>query len=221
MSSNAAKSDDERVQDAHWVSRALVGDQQAYRYLFERYRQQAYRTAYHFLGRADDAADAVQDSFIKAFKALGRFEGRAKFSTWLMRIVTNTCLDRMRSKAADATVPLSDEMAMVMPESSQPMRRAARPEEAMEYGELNAALAGALQKLSSEHRTVFVLHADQELTYREIAEVLGISEGTVMSRLYHARKNLQRLLAGAGVLPDVRRRDGKSGKLHGGSSDEN
>ncbi|GAG36674.1 unnamed protein product, partial [marine sediment metagenome] len=194
-----------------------VGDQQAYRYLFGRYRQQAYRLAYHFLGRTDDAADAVQDSFIKAFKALERFEGRAKFSTWLMRIVTNTCLDRMRSKAADATVPLSDEMARMMSESSQPMRRAGRPEEAMEYGELSAALAGALQKLSSEHRTVFVLHADQELTYREIAEMLGISEGTVMSRLYHARKNLQRLLAGAGVLPDVRRRGDKS---HGGSDED-
>ncbi len=69
-------------------------------------------------------------------------------------------------------------------------------------------MSEALDKLSPDHRAVFVLHTDQELTYREMAEVLGISEGTVMSRLYHARKNLQRLLGGAGVLGEVRRRAG-------------
>ena len=80
------------------------------------------------------------------------------------------------------------------------MRRDVRPGDALECEELRTALDDALGKLSPEHRAVFVLHTEQELKYREMAEVLGISEGTVMSRLYHARKNLQRYLEQAGVL---------------------
>ena len=200
MAENIAANEQSRQQDALWVAQALAGDQQAYRCLFEQYRQQAYRVAYRFLGSTADAADATQESFIKAFKSLERFERRSSLSTWLMRIVTNTCLDRLRARAADTTVPLSDEMTIVMPESSQPMRADVRPGDAMEYEELRAALERALQKLSPEHRAVFALHTEQNLKYREIAEVLGISEGTVMSRLYHARKNLQHLLDRAGVL---------------------
>lgn len=203
MSEDVGGSDERRLQDAHWVNLALAGDQQAYRYLFEKYREQAYRLAYRFLGKAAEAADATQESFIKAFKSLERFERRSSFSTWLMRIVTNTCLDKLRARSVDSTVSLSDEMTNVMPESSQPMRSTIRPGDALEYEELHTALEDALGKLSPEHRAVFVLHTEEELKYREIAEVLGISEGTVMSRLYHARKNLQRFLEQAGVLENV------------------
>ena len=211
MSEDVLGSDERRVQDAHWVSRALAGDQQAYRRLFEQHRQQAYRVAFRLLGTSAEAADATQDSFVKAFRNLERFESRSSLATWIMRIVTNTCLDRLRARAADPTVSLSDEMTNVIAESSQPMRRDVRPGDALECEELRTALAEALGKLSPEHRAVFVLHTEQELKYREMAEVLGISEGTVMSRLYHARKNLQRHLEQAGVLDNVPQ-DGKDSR---------
>jgi RNA polymerase sigma-70 factor, ECF subfamily len=205
MSEDAPKNDEIGLQDAHWVTRALAGDQHAYRCLFEQYREQAYRVAYRLLGTTAEAADATQESFVKAFRSLERFERRSRFGTWLMRIVTNTCLDKLRGKAADPTISLSDELAAVMPQSAQPMRRDVRPADELEYEELRTALTEALRKLSPEHRTVFVLHTEEELKYREIAEVLGVSEGTVMSRLYHARRNLQRFLSQAGVLERVPR----------------
>jgi len=187
------RADDERV------SRAVKGDKDAFRELFETYRTRAYRVAYGFLGGHEDALDAVQDAFIKAYRGLGTFERRAQFRTWLMRIVTNTCLDRRRSRRA-GPAPLSDEIVEMTPEDTQPHHRRQTPLETMEYGELREALNQALEQVSEAHRTVFVLHSEEGMTYREIAEVLGISEGTVMSRLYHARKNLQKILSNAGVL---------------------
>ena len=185
--------------DDELVSRAVKGDRDAFRELFETYRTRAYRVAYRFLGNHEDALDAVQDAFIKAYRGLGTFERRALFRTWLMRIVTNTCLDRRRGRRR-APAPLSDEIVEMTPEETQPHRRRETPLETMEFGELRESLDKALEQVSEDHRTVFVLHTEEGLTYREIAEVLGISEGTVMSRLYHARKNLQKILSNAGVL---------------------
>ena len=194
--------EEEQLQDAYWVDQALKGDPQAFRYLFERYREKAYRMAYRFLSHNEEAVEATQEAFIKAFRALENFEGRSKFSTWLMRIVTNTCLDRRRARV-EPTVPLSDEMQEVLGRSQQVgVQPGGGPVEQLEYGELHAALADALAQLSEEHRAVFVLHTEEGMKYREIAQELQISEGTVMSRLYHARKNLQKMLGRAGVLDE-------------------
>jgi len=186
--------------DWELVDRAVKGDKSAFRTLFERYRMRAYRVAYRFLGRHEDALDAVQDAFIKAYKGLGRFEKRAQFRTWLMRIVTNTCLDLRRSRTRSSTVSLSTELAEITPEEGQPRRQTETVLEKLQYGELRGALDDALGQISEAHRTAFVLHTEEGLTYREIAEVLEIREGTVMSRLYHARKNLQKILSNAGLL---------------------
>ena len=144
--------------------------------------------------------DVVQDAFIKAYRALAGFEGRAKFRTWLMRIVTNTCLDRRRGRSSRSAAPLSDEIVETTAIESQPYKRRETAIEKMEYTELRDALHKALDQLSEAHRTAFVLHTEEGLTYREIAETLDINEGTVMSRIYHARKNLQKILSNDGVL---------------------
>jgi len=197
---SASEASDRETPDEELVDRAVKGDRGAFRELFERYRQRAYRVAYRFLGNHSDALDVVQEAFIKAYRALGGFERRAKFRTWLMRIVTNTSLDRRRSRSSRSAATLSDEIIESTSEESQPHRRRETPLEQMEYSELREALNRALEQVSEAHRTVFVLHTEEGLTYREIAEVLDISEGTVMSRLYHARKNLQKILSNAGVL---------------------
>jgi len=192
---------EERTTDEELVTKALAGERDAFRELFERYRSRAYRVAYRFLGTREDSLDVVQEAFIKAYRGLEGFERRAKFRTWLMRIVTNTCLDlRRRGRANSATTSLTDEIIQMTPQESQPHRREETALDKMAYGELQQALSRALDELSDAHRTVFVLHTEEGMTYREIAESLGISEGTVMSRLYHARKRLQKILSNAGVL---------------------
>ncbi|HUU43998.1 MAG TPA: RNA polymerase sigma factor [Planctomycetota bacterium] len=188
------------LSDEELVSRVVKGEKDPFRELFDRYRTRAYRVAYRFLGTHDDAMDAVQESFIKAYRSMSGFEGRSQFRTWLMRIVTNTCLDRRRGRSAHSAAPLSDEIVETTAIESQPHRRRETPMEGMEYAELRDALHKALEHLSDAHRTAFVLHTEEGLTYREIAETLDINEGTVMSRIYHARKNLQKILSNEGVL---------------------
>jgi RNA polymerase sigma-70 factor (ECF subfamily) len=193
-------SDYKGIADEELVTQALNGEKSAFRELFERYRTRAYRVAYRFLGNHEDALDVVQDSFVKTYKGLDGFEQRSQFRTWLMRIVTNTCLDRRRSRSSSQATPLSPEIAETTDEASQPHHRPERPLEKMEFGELRKALNDALASLSDAHRTVFILHTEEDLTYREIADALEISEGTVMSRLYHARKNLQKMLGNKGLI---------------------
>ncbi len=189
-----------KAADEAVVSRALEGDAGAFRQLFESYRMRAYRVAYRFLGNHEDALDAVQDAFIKAFRGLAGFERRAQFRTWLMRIVTNTCLDRRRARRSDLSTPMEPEVEETASVDGRPHGAVDRPLDAMQAEELRVALHEALGRLSEAHRTVFVLHAEEEMTYREIAETLGISEGTVMSRLFHARRNLQKILGNRGLL---------------------
>lgn len=179
---------------------ASQGDQGAFREVFERYRQKAYRVAYRFLGHHEEALDAVQDSFIKAYRGLDGFERRSQFRTWFMRIVTNTCLDRRRSRSGESAVPLEDELIDTVAEDGRPHAAPDRPLDVMQADELRVALHRALGRLTEAHRAVFVLHAEEGLTYRETAETLGVNEGTVMSRLFHARKNLQKILANRGLL---------------------
>jgi RNA polymerase sigma-70 factor (ECF subfamily) len=190
----ADRTDEDLVRDV------LRGRQDAFSRLFERYRKGAFRAAYRFVGNGEDALDAVQESFVKAYRALESFEQRSSFRTWLMRIVTNTCLDIRRSRASRHESELSDEMMETTPLERQPHRRSERPLEEAQYDELSLGLQKALEQLSEDHRAVFVLHTQEQMTYREIAESLGINVGTVMSRLFHARKNLQRILAKEGLI---------------------
>lgn len=180
--------------DAALLDRFAGGDRAALDDLFRRYRAVAYRVAYRLLGREADALDAVQDGFIKALTHLDRFRGHSSFKTWLLRIVSNAALDVGRQRHRDgwnarppAGTPPPDRAGTV---------EEAAPDAALERADLRRAIDAALALLPPAQRQTFVLHVDGGLSYREVADALGISIGTVMSRLFYARQKLKTLLAG-------------------------
>jgi RNA polymerase sigma-70 factor (ECF subfamily) len=174
------------------LARLAGGDSTALDELFRRYRSTAYRVAYRLLGNEADALDAVQDGFVKALTRLGSFQGRSSFKTWLLRVVTNAALDMGRQRHR------RNKLRLVLPESAQlddyQPASAEDPSHGLEREDLRRLLDGALASLSDAHRQTFILHADADLSYREVAEVLGISIGTVMSRLFYARQRLKAYL---------------------------
>ncbi|MFO0798849.1 MAG: RNA polymerase sigma factor [Gemmataceae bacterium] len=185
------------VSDAALLERSAGGDAAALDELFRRYRMVAYRVTFRLLGNEADALDAVQDAFVKALSNLDRFRGQSTFKTWLLRIASNAALDMGRRRKRDGwndRPPVS-----ATPESAGPDGRPP-PDHGLERAELRRQIDAALAVLPAAQRQTFVLHVDGELTYREVADVLGISIGTVMSRLFYARQKLQKLLADR-VLP--------------------
>ena len=180
----AAPSDDALLE------RFAAGDTAALGELFRRYRAVAYRVAYRLLGREPDALDAVQDGFVKALLHLGKFRGKSSFKTWLLRIVSNAALDVGRQRKRDS---------WNHPAAAAPPAHAGKPETAadaeLDRADLRRAIDAALAQLPPAQRQTFVLHVDGEMSYREVADALGISIGTVMSRLFYARQKLKTLLA--------------------------
>jgi RNA polymerase sigma-70 factor (ECF subfamily) len=175
------------------VEQAVHGGRDARRELFERHREGAYRVARRITGRHEDALDVVQDSFIKAFERLGEFQRAAGFKTWLLRIVTNRALDLLRARKVRLAVSLdtgNDEPRFEPPAGAEPEH----PGADLERRELADRLQRAVESLPPEQRAVFALYATGEMTYGQIAEAVGIPIGTVMSRLYHARRRLHQLL---------------------------
>jgi RNA polymerase sigma-70 factor (ECF subfamily) len=174
------------------LARFAAGDRTALDELFRRYRGVAYRVAYRLLGREADALDAVQDGFVNALRRLDRFGGRSAFKTWLLRVVCNAALDIGRQRKRDERLPQA-------PRDPSPDRFGPDdqlPADAgLERADLRRAIDAALARLPETQRQTFVLHVEGELTYREVADVLAISIGTVMSRLFYARQKLKGLLA--------------------------
>lgn len=177
--------------DGELLVRFAGGERSALEELFRRYRVHAYRVAYRLLGNEADALDAVQEGFVKALTHLTGFQGRSSFKTWLLRVVYNAALDLGRQRGRREMLSLdagSGEQShaglLVSDEAGQ----------GLEQADLRQTLDAALATLSDVQRQTFALHADAELTYREISEVMGTSIGTVMSRLYYARQKLRALL---------------------------
>jgi RNA polymerase sigma-70 factor (ECF subfamily) len=170
-----------------------AGRREALEELFRRYRVPAYRVAYRLLGHEADALDAVQEGFVKALTHLDGFRGHSSFKTWLLRVVSNAALDlgRQRGRREAVTpaggLPGPDAFGPAAPDD---------PAGGLQRADLRRLLDAALATLPEAQRRTFVLHADAGLSYREVAEVLGISIGTVMSRLYYARQKLRVYLAG-------------------------
>ncbi len=176
------------------VESAAGGDREAQRELFEQHRDVAFAAAVRIVGNHHDALDVVQDAFIKAFARLSGFRRGASFRTWLLRIVTNQALDLLRSRKVRLAMSLDagdeDDRPITMADGRMPPVG-----QKLEQQEVADRLSNALESLPAEQRAVFALYATGELTYGEIAEALGIPIGTVMSRLYHARRRLHELLA--------------------------
>lgn len=179
--------------DEELLARFADGDREALEELFRRYRALAYRVAFRLLSHEADALDAVQEGFVKVLTHLNSFQGRSSFKTWLLRVVSNAALDlgrqRGRREILSLDVPETGER-----EPNQPLVMD-DPALGLEREDLRQLLDQAMRTLPEAQRRTFVLHADAELSYREVAEVMGISIGTVMSRLYYARQKMRTYLA--------------------------
>ena len=178
--------------DTALLKRAAVGDRSALDELFRRYRSVSFRVAYRLLGREADALDAVQDGFVKALMHLDRFRGSSTFKTWLLRIVSNAALDLGRQRKRDLRVspsPTDDS-----PDRFGPADLPA-PDTELARADLRRKIDRALGLLPENQRQAFVLHVDGGLSYRQVADAMAISIGTVMSRLFYARQKLKVLLA--------------------------
>jgi RNA polymerase sigma-70 factor (ECF subfamily) len=169
-----------------------AGHREALDELFRRYRQPAYRVAYRLLGNEADALDAVQEGFVKALTHLHGFQGRSSFKTWLLRVVSNAALDLGRQRGRRETMSLdAQHVGDALPVGLLVHDRAGQ---GLERADLRSQLDRALAHLSEVQRQTFVLYADGELSYREIAQVMETSIGTVMSRLFYARQKLRNYL---------------------------
>jgi RNA polymerase sigma-70 factor (ECF subfamily) len=178
--------------DDQLLARFARGDRSALEELFVRYRGLAYRVAYRLLGNEADALDAVQEGFVKALTHLGGFQGRSSFKTWLLRVVSNAALDwgRQRGRREGRNIDSLDSRER---EQLEPVTLE-DPALGLHRADMRAVLKEALATLPKAQRQTFVLHAEAEMSYREVAETLDISIGTVMSRLYYARQKLRAYL---------------------------
>jgi RNA polymerase sigma-70 factor (ECF subfamily) len=187
---------DAPVAEMDLVRRAQRGDLDAYDELIQRYQQRIYATLYNMTSNHEDANDLAQDAFIKAFQALKSFKGGSSFYTWLYRIAVNKTINFLKQRKNRVHMSLNDldfntenNPDLVALISDKTPRRAAG------LNELQEKLNAALLKLSEPHRLVVVLHDVQGQSHEEIAEIMDCNIGTVRSRLFYARQQLQSLLA--------------------------
>lgn len=189
--------------DEEAIRQVLAGDADAFRVLVDRYQARAYRRALSILRNEEAARDAVQESFLKAYTALHKFEGRSRFFTWLYRLVTNQCLDLKRRDRSDRHVEWEEGTTVETEMSDEPTPEVAgvefAPAASVMQSQLRQQLTQAIEKLPDAPRETLLLREVEGLSYAEIAKALEIPKGTVMSRLYYARQQLQKLLLEAGV----------------------
>lgn len=180
-------------EDREAVRRVQAGDTEAFELLVEKYKRKAFRLAYQVLRDQEEALDTAQEAFVKAYRALPKFKGDSAFYTWLFRITMNLALDRRRQRATRARSMGTED---VPPEEWERTAVSTDPDPAdlATGAERRERIRKALDSLSAPHRAIIILSDIEGLQYREIAEVLGIPMGTVMSRLHHARKRLRQAL---------------------------
>jgi RNA polymerase sigma-70 factor (ECF subfamily) len=185
------------VTESELIRQAQNGNTGAFDELVGRFRNRVFGMIYNMVHNEQDAWDLAQDSFVKAWKSIGRFRGQSSFYTWLYRIVMNVTIDWLRKKQVkgsgaefDDSIQLKD----IDPASRTVPKADALPHEKMERQEIRARIEAAIAQLSPEHRAVILMKEMEDMQYHEIAESLGCSIGTVMSRLFYARKRLQNML---------------------------
>jgi len=173
------------------IERCLKGDQRAWDEIVRLYWRKVFNVAYKFVGRQDEAEDLAQDIFLKLFKSLKTFDRRANFSTWLISVSRNLCIDHYRSmrREHDVVTHDVDVVSLARPSALD------SPQVALERRDRVALLRAALDKLAPSLRTAVMLRDIQELSYQEIAERLGVPEGTVKSRINRGRTELARQIA--------------------------
>ena len=183
------------VPELDLVRQAQAGDTEAFDRLVSRSRTRIFGMIYNMVHNEQDAWDLAQDSFLKAWKSIARFRGQSSFYTWMYRIVMNVTIDWLRKKQVkgaefDDAVQLKE----IDPASRTVPHAGPLPHEGMQHREIRDRIDAAIAQLSPEHRAVILMKEIEDMQYHEIAESLGCSIGTVMSRLFYARKKLQNLL---------------------------
>jgi RNA polymerase sigma-70 factor (ECF subfamily) len=184
------------VSEPDLVKRCQGGDAEAFDELVTRYRTRVFGMIYNMVHSEQDAWDLAQDSFVKAWKSIKRFRGQSSFYTWIYRIVMNVTTDWLRKKQVKGGAEFDDSIQLkeVDPASKTMPKADAIPSEQLEQREIRTEIDKAIAQLSPEHRAVILMKEIDGMQYHEIAETLGCSIGTVMSRLFYARKKLQNLL---------------------------
>lgn len=203
-----------REQEAAIVRKVLSGDANAFETLVLEYEKNVYNIALRMTGNSEDAADMTQEAFIKAYNSLQSFRGDSKFSVWLYRIVSNVCLDFLRSKNRRPTVSLSvedddgEDTQLDVADESQ------SPELLLDRKLTRDSVRRGLDSLPPDYRQILLLREIQGLSYDEIAQALSLEVGTVKSRIFRARKRLCTFLIDDGNISDF----SSSGKMKGGES---
>lgn len=191
---DAASAD--RAEEKAFVERAVNGSLEAYDELVRRYQERIYATLYNMTSNHEDARDLTQETFIKAYHALKSFRGTSSFYTWVYRIAVNRTLNFLKQRRNRIHMSLNDldrnverdpDLLMLISEDT--------PHRDLRLAELQEKLNEALQKLSEQHRMAVVLHDIQGMPHEEIAKIMECSVGTVRSRLFYARQQLQGMLA--------------------------
>lgn len=189
-------SDISETDDLALVRRSQQNDLQAYDELVRRYHGKIYGLIYNMTSNKEDTEDLVQDVFVKAFKSLRQFKGKSSFYTWLYRISINQTINYVKKRNNRSALSLNDmDVSVEKDEAYMELSSRGSPVRDVALSELKEKLNRALQSLSEKHRAVVVLHDIQGIPHEEIGEMLGCSPGTVRSRLYYARQQLQAELA--------------------------
>jgi RNA polymerase sigma-70 factor, ECF subfamily len=211
VASNRRAREAESDADRHLIERAQGGDTAAFEELVARHERRAYGIALGLVRDREDALEIVQEAFLRVYRGLDAFNGAASFFTWLYRIVKNLSIDLMRRPAwqrelADADLDDPDGLL-------EGVVRGADPSDLLDRSELAERLGAAFDALPPYHRDVILMREVEGMSYEEMAVAAGVSKGTIMSRLFHARKKLQRSLAACyreeiGRAPGAREDDG-------------
>lgn len=185
------------IDDLTLVHRSREGDHDAFRILVERYQRRVYAVALGMMKDPEEARDVAQDAFIKTHRYLDKFKGDSSFYTWLYRITRNVAIDRLRSRRGEGE-SLDEKMSQGEVGEGQPgflsSQLGTNPQKSSLRRELAEKMAEALQQLPEKHREILLLREVEGMSYEDLSNVLEVPKGTVMSRLFHARAKMQKLL---------------------------
>lgn len=185
--------------DLTLVQRARAGDQRAFKLLVERYQRKVYSVALGMVKDKEEARDVAQEAFVKVYKYLDHFKGDASFYTWLYRITVNICIDVLRKKGSkgDEHVEFDESVKLDTAEAgigALGSRLGTNPQKSVLRRELAERITSAMQDIPTAHRQILLLREVEGMSYEDLSRTLQIPKGTVMSRLFHARLKMQKIL---------------------------
>jgi RNA polymerase sigma-70 factor (ECF subfamily) len=175
--------------EAEVISRCQQGDQDALKEIFDQYHKKVYRIAYGVVRQREDALDIVQEVFIKLFRSIKNFKGKSHFYTYLYRMTMNTAIDHTRKTKRQPCLSMDEDGGFQLADEAEK-----RPDRILAHKELEERLKAAMEKLPPDQKAALIFREVEGLSYQEMAEAMGCSIGTVMSRLHYGRKKIQELL---------------------------